>query len=105
MKLTCTVYDPFSAEDGTILVGNGAPLDGQWQTTNYADLLDLGQMMIVQADITERYETVKNGPYKYRGAVFISRPVPNPTRIPIPTGARVGINGTDVYIVTLNKVG
>jgi hypothetical protein len=98
MRLTCTIYDPFSAADGTILVGNGAPLDGQWQNTNYADLLDLGQMMIVQADITERYETVKNGP-------FISRPVPNPTRIPIPAGARVGVNGTDVYIVTLDKVG
>lgn len=105
MKFTCTIYDPFSAADGTILVGNGAPLDGQWQNSNYADLLDLGQTMMVEADITERYETVKNGPYKYRGNVFISRLAPNPTRIPIPAGARVGIDGTDVYIVTLDKVG
>ena len=97
-----SIYGPFSAADNTILVGTETALAGQWQNTNYADLLNLGPDMQVEAEITERYQNVKDGPYKYRGGVFIKR-VALPSRVPVPPGTLVAINGTDIYFVTLQK--
>lgn len=94
--MSATIYGPYTTTDGTILNENVAA--GQWQVTNYGDFGDLGSGMQVNADITERYQTVKDGPFKFRGNMFVKRMV-QPDRIPIPPGAQIAVDGTDVFLV------
>lgn len=57
----------------------------------------------MQAEITERSQTLKKVPFQYRGSVFVKKMV-QPDHIPIPPGATIGVNGTDIFLVTLQQL-
>lgn len=94
------IFGPFTKADGTILNQYQVTAEGQWEFTNPGDFVDLGQGRQVQAAaITERYQVVKNGPFMFRGVFVVLIPGAIPTRIPIPPGDRVGVDGNNIYIL------
>lgn len=94
------LYGPFTKADGTILNQYQVTAQGQWLATNPGTFADLGQGRQVQASaITERYQTVNNGPFMFRGVFVVLLPTAIPTRIPIPSGASVLVEGNNIYIV------
>ena len=92
------LFGPFSKSDGTILSQYMVTAEGQWEVTNPGTFADLGQGRQVQALITERYQAVKNGPFMFKGNFYVLLPGPIQSRIPIPPGDRVGVDGNNVYI-------
>jgi hypothetical protein len=92
-------YGPFSKSDGTILNQYMMTAEGQWQAGNAGTFADLGQLRQVQAEITERYQTVKNGQFMFKGNFYVLLPNPIETHTPIPPGDRVGVEGNNIYIL------